>query len=71
MAIHTFFMFPETAGKTLEDVEEMFMAGVPAWKTKVDYSNSRRAEQGDMDPEKAKALDHSPVRTEDAAVTKA
>ncbi|KAH4612425.1 hypothetical protein HBI26_150120 [Parastagonospora nodorum] len=66
MAIHTFFMFPETAGKTLEDVEEMFMEGVPAWKTRVDYSNSRRAEQGEVDPEKAKGLEHSPVRVEDA-----
>lgn len=50
MAIHTFFMFPETAGKTLEDIEEMFMEGVPAWKTKVDYT-SRSAEKGNVDPE--------------------
>jgi hypothetical protein len=68
MAIHTFFMFPETAGKTLEDVEEMFLANVPAWKTKVDYSNSRRAEQGDLDPEKAKTFEHSPERVENASV---
>lgn len=66
MAIHTFFMFPETAGKTLEDVEEMFMEGVPAWKTRVDWSSSRRAEQGEVDAEKAKGLEHSPVRVEDA-----
>lgn len=64
MAIHTFFLFPETAGKTLEDVEEMFLAGVPAWKTKVDYSNSRGAEQGELDPEKAKQFEHSPERRE-------
>ncbi|KAI8932580.1 hypothetical protein NX059_010085 [Plenodomus lindquistii] len=63
MAIHTFFCFPETAGKSLEDVEEMFLAGVPAWKTKVDYSNSKRAERGELDAEKGK-LEHSPVRTE-------
>lgn len=66
MAIHTFFMFPETAGKTLEDVEEMFMAGVPAWKTKVDYSNTKRAERGDLE-KAAKKLEHSPERTEDTA----
>lgn len=66
MAIHTFFCFPETAGKTLEDVEEMFIAGVPAWKTRVDYSNSRRAEQGMMDSEKAAQFEHSPERTENA-----
>jgi len=66
MAIHTFFMFPETAGKTLEDVEDMFMAGVPAWKTRVHYSTSRRAEEGEVDVEKAKGMEHSPVRVEDA-----
>lgn len=65
MAIHTFFLFPETAGKTLEDVEEMFMAGVPAWKTKVDYSNTRRAERGELDAEKGKTMEHSPERRED------
>ncbi|KAH8728123.1 high affinity glucose transporter [Phaeosphaeriaceae sp. PMI808] len=70
MAIHTFFMFPETAGKTLEDVEEMFLRGVPAWKTKVDYSNVRRAEQGAVDPEKAR-IEHSPERTENMSASKA
>jgi hypothetical protein len=45
---------------------------VPAWKTKVDYSNVRRAEQGVVDPEKAAAFEHSPERREDAtAVSKA
>ena len=68
MAIHTFFLFPETAGKTLEDVEEMFMAGVPAWKTKVEYSSTRRAERGELDSEKKVGLDHSPVRVENAEV---
>lgn len=66
MAIHTFFLFPETAGKTLEDVEDMFLAGVPAWKTKVDYSTSRCVEQGEVDPEKARAFEHNPERHENA-----
>jgi len=42
MFIHVFFMFPETAGKTLEEVEEMFTdpkgikyLGTPAWRTGV------------------------------------
>ena len=52
MAVHTFFLFPETAGKTLEDIEEMFLVGTPAWKTKVDFSSSRRAERGEVDEEK-------------------
>jgi hypothetical protein len=69
MAIHTFFCFPETAGKSLEDIEEMFLTGVPAWKTKVDFSAMRSAENG-MDPEKvqakAKAMEQSPERREEA-----
>ena len=42
MFVHVFFMFPETAGKTLEEVEDIFTdpkglrnIGTPAWKTKV------------------------------------
>jgi MFS family permease len=44
MFLHVFFMFPETAGKPLEEVEAMFTetgpgsiknVGVPAWKTHV------------------------------------
>lgn len=66
MAVHTFFLFPETAGKTLEDVEEMFMAGVPAYKTRVEYNTTRRAERGHMDSEKAAGLEHSPERVENA-----
>ena len=68
MAVHTFFLFPETAGKTLEDIEEMFMEGIPAWKTKVDYSSSRRAEQAVVDPEKIGGFDHSSMKMENADV---
>ncbi|ORY13403.1 high affinity glucose transporter [Clohesyomyces aquaticus] len=67
MAIHVFFMFPETSGKTLEDVEEMFLKGVPAWKTRVEYHNVRRAEHGGMhDKEKALRRHESPQRIENA-----
>ncbi|PSN74257.1 high affinity glucose transporter [Corynespora cassiicola Philippines] len=53
MAIHVFFMFPETSGKTLEEVEEMFLRNVPAWKTKNEFSTLVRAEAGNIDDKEA------------------
>jgi MFS family permease len=52
MAIHVWFLFPETAGKTLEDVESMFLSKVPAWKTRVEYGHITAMEHGAIDPEK-------------------
>jgi hypothetical protein len=52
MTIHVFFLFPETAGKTLEEVEEIFMSDVKPWNTHVDYQHVVREEQGEVDPEK-------------------
>ncbi|KAF8957296.1 hypothetical protein BGZ46_002216 [Entomortierella lignicola] len=34
MTIHVFLMFPETKGRTLEEMEELFGSDVPAWKTR-------------------------------------
>ncbi|ODV88634.1 hypothetical protein CANCADRAFT_126349 [Tortispora caseinolytica NRRL Y-17796] len=33
MFFHVFFMFPETKGKSLEEIEVMWMKKIPAWKT--------------------------------------
>ncbi|KAL9114986.1 MAG: hypothetical protein Q9227_001230 [Pyrenula ochraceoflavens] len=61
MAIHSFFLFPETAGKTLEEVEEMFMSGEPAWKTRVEFQRVRHIERGEVDPLKVKAYHQESV----------
>ncbi|SCU91562.1 LAMI_0E06392g1_1 [Lachancea mirantina] len=33
LTIQTFFMFPETKGKTLEEIDQMWADNIPAWKT--------------------------------------
>lgn len=40
--IHIFFMFPETAGRTLEEVEEIFAQGYTFTAWRVDRSVGRR-----------------------------
>ncbi|KAL5343559.1 general substrate transporter [Aspergillus crustosus] len=72
MFVHVFFMFPETAGKTLEDVEAIFTnpngiryIGTPAWKTKNERSRAAILEQTgyDADEEKrAGVSEHSETR---------
>jgi hypothetical protein len=56
MWIHVFFMFPETAGKTLEETEQIFedpngipYIGTPAWKTSHDTKRTVAAERGDVE----------------------
>lgn len=59
MFFHVFFLFPETSGKPLEEVEAIFdystpgsirFLGTPAWKTGVD-KYTRRIERGEVDAE--------------------
>lgn len=57
MFIHVFFMFPETAGKTLEETEAIFddpngipYIGTPAWKTGKNTSQTIMMERGNVDP---------------------
>lgn len=74
MFIHVFFMFPETAGKTLEEVEDLFTnpdglpyIGTPAWKTKITTKRAQLLEKGELDAEKASGYpDESPDRSEQA-----
>ncbi|KAK3711730.1 high affinity glucose transporter [Vermiconidia calcicola] len=74
MFIHAALLFPETAGKTLEDVEKMFEDpnGIPGigtkpWTTRVEYQSMTRMERGDITKDKLGSIDHhdeSPVREE-------
>ncbi|KAJ5089299.1 hypothetical protein N7532_007983 [Penicillium argentinense] len=42
MTLHVFFCFPETAGKTLEEVEGLLSSNRPAWRTAVDNRKLER-----------------------------
>ena len=62
MFLHVLFLFPETAGKSLEEVETMFTdptgpkyIGTPAWKTRVVTRKTLLLEKGEIDPEKTAA----------------
>ena len=65
MTIHVFFLFPETAGKTLEETREMFedpngigLIGTPAWKTHKATRRTRDIERGQSvgDPSVVRAV---------------
>ncbi|KAF9937810.1 hypothetical protein BGZ65_000933 [Modicella reniformis] len=45
MTIHVFLMFPETKGRTLEEMEELFNSDVAAWKTRTLNTSKRDIEQ--------------------------
>jgi len=49
MCLHVFLAFPETAGRPLEEVTELFERKVPAWKTGNFFHSTARAERGDLE----------------------
>ena len=67
MTIHIFLAFPETAGKTLEEVDEIFTSGIPAWKTRAGSTHLAR----DIEAVKAHDIDsvkgQAPVFTRQAS----
>jgi len=71
MTTHVFFMFPETAGKPLEEVNAMFedphgikYIGTPAWKTRTYTNRTARMEDNGGLKEKATSDEFSPERRE-------
>ncbi|KAJ5110259.1 High-affinity glucose transporter [Penicillium argentinense] len=75
MTVHVFFAFPETAGKTLEDVDHMFNTpGLKPWKTKVQFQHVRQLETGAIQSEKLAAFHEERAQSVDkeaAGATKA
>ncbi|KAI7595491.1 putative MFS glucose transporter, partial [Hortaea werneckii] len=64
MFIHVFFMFPETSGKNLEDVTEIFenpnglpYIGTPAWKTRNVFADTNRVAHGDVPADKTATVE--------------
>nr|SIP56004.1 putative Sugar Porter [Yarrowia alimentaria] len=71
MMIHVFLMFPETKGKSLEEIDIMWAANVPAWKTAnwvPDYMPSHYNKEGNgMDEKPLDELAEEPSHVEDYA----
>lgn len=66
--IHAYFVFPETAGKTLEETEAMFedpngfkYMGTPAWKTSVKTRNTVAVEHGDVEAKTTVVTDKTAI----------
>lgn len=77
MTIHVFFLFPETAGKPLEEVTAMFedpkgikYLGTPAWRTRPEFQRQQRLEHGEGLAEKKMDDECSPERHERIEPTK-
>ncbi|KAL7929833.1 glucose transporter [Trichoderma chlorosporum] len=75
---HVLFVFPETAGKTLEETEAMFedpngipYMGTPAWKTRVATNLTVRAEHGDLEAKIAHDTEKPPIHTHEEETTPA
>lgn len=71
MFIHVFFLFPETAGKSLEEIETMFTdpkgikyLGTPAWRTGV----VKRSLDNDLFTEKDAHAHHERSSDEEVGV---
>ncbi|KAF9933905.1 hypothetical protein FBU30_004073 [Linnemannia zychae] len=64
MTIHVFFMFPETKGRTLEEMDELFSSHIPAWKTRAQPAShlDRDIEGLKLSQDQSNALgDHSNI----------
>jgi hypothetical protein len=57
--IHIFLAAPETKGKTLEEMDEVFDSGLPAWKAPPKVS---RLDQLQADIEKGNVKVNAPVK---------
>lgn len=74
---HCFFLFPETANKTLEEVTDIFddekpgavkYIGQVAWRTKNDRRAILKAEHNDLSSEEKIGLEHHNVVAKETAV---
>ena len=77
MFVHVYFAFPETAGKTLEEVESMFTdplgpkyIGTIPWKTKIVTHKALLLERGEFDEEKAAQFEHEEDAERSASETR-
>ncbi|RWA12987.1 hypothetical protein EKO27_g2113 [Xylaria grammica] len=64
-AIQTYFTYPETCGKTIEEISELFAKGAPpAWKTKKGHSRLEAEVQAVLDRKRAGEAVHAELPKE-------
>lgn len=59
MTFHVFFLYPETAGRTLEEIDMVFDTNVKPWRTNL--IENRFEEELDKKEAKGIATDHKEV----------
>lgn len=59
--VHSFLMFPETKGRTLEEIEDLFKGTVPAWKSdQIESRLEQRANEiSEKGPTDVKEVEHA------------
>jgi hypothetical protein len=70
MTFHIFFTYPETAGRTLEEIDYIFECDLPVWRTskaKSKFAEDVEAVQRQQDAEDNASLDEPVITKHDRA----
>lgn len=59
MTVHAFFMYPETRGKTLEEIDMIFQGGIPAWRSSKFIANDVVSNISDDKEDRVTHVEHT------------
>ena len=61
MTFHVFFLYPETAGRTLEEIDMVFDTNVKAWRTNLIEDRFGEEVEKHKGAKEVEAVDHQEV----------